>query len=118
MDFMSLVTVVCVLYHVYYRYSSTYQSDQDAFEIGYLLSGCFVLAVLLHPHLNSRPLFDTLWTFSLYVDVFAIMPQLWMMAKLELGSGLPVLNAHFIAAIAAADGVSLFFWVYGFREFA
>merc|ERR1719456_2229175 len=118
MDFMSLVTVVCVLYHVYYRYSATYQSDQDTFEIGYLLSGCFVLAVLLHPHLNSRPLFDTLWTFALYVDVFAMMPQLWMLAKMERGAQLDGLNAHYIAAIAASRAVSLYFWYYGFREFA
>merc|ERR1719171_2462619 len=46
------------------------------------------------------------------------MPQLWMVAKLNLGSGLSIMNAHFLAAIAASDGVSLFFWAYGFREFA
>merc|ERR1719478_1154464 len=115
---MTLLVVLCLLYLVLKRYRYTYQEEQDSFEISYLLSGCFVLAVLLHPHLNSRPMFDTLWTFALYVDVFAMMPQLWMVAKLEVGSGLEVLNAHFIAAIAASDGVSMFFWIYGFSEFA
>merc|ERR1719409_660696 len=115
---MSLLTVLCLLYFVHKRYEHTYQRDLDDFDISYLLGCCFCLAVVLRPHLNSRPLFDTLWTFALYVDVFAMMPQLWMVAKCEVGSGLEILNAHFLAAIAAADGVSLFFWVYGFREFA
>merc|ERR1719478_1124985 len=115
---MTLLVVIFLLHCVLHRFRCTYEEEDDSFEIGYLLSGCLMLAVLLHPHLNSRPMFDTLWTFALYVDVFAMMPQLWMMAKLELGSGLEILNLHFLAAIAAADGVSLFFWVYWFREFA
>merc|ERR1719261_1149301 len=111
--------VLCLLYHVFCRYQESYQAEQDTFEIGYLLAGCFILAVLLHPHLNSRPMFDTLWTLALYVDVFAIMPQLWMVTKLQAARDqLEALNMHYIAAIAAARGVSLYFWFYGFREFA
>merc|ERR1719506_434207 len=117
-DGMSLVMIITLLYFAFSRYRSTYQEDQDTFEIGYLLGGCFVLAVLLHPHLNGRPMFDTMWTLALYVDVFAMMPQLWMVAKLEVGAELEALNAHYIAAIAASRGVSLYFWFYGFREFA
>ena len=29
---------------------------------------CFCLAVLIHPDLNNRPLFDSVWTAALYVD--------------------------------------------------
>merc|ERR1719181_552414 len=116
-DAMSLVMVLILLYHVFRRYRATYQPDQDTFDIGYLLSGCFVLAVVLHPHLNNRPVFDTLWTFALYVDMFAMMPQLWMISKLGVGSPVESLNAHYIMAIAASRGVSLYFWSYGYREF-
>jgi len=119
MDGMCLGMLIFLLYHVFRRYRSTYQVDHDSFEIGYLLSGCFALAVLLHPHLNSRPMFDTMWTMALYTDVFAIMPQLWMVAKLEAAKEqVEALNAHYIASIAASRGVSLYFWYYGFREFA
>lgn len=119
MDAMCLGMVVCLLYHVFVRYRDTYQQDHDTFEIGYLLSMCFMLAVLLHPHLNSRPMFDTMWTLALYSDVFSIMPQLWMVAKLEAAKcQIEAINLHYIAAISAARGVSLYFWFYGFREFA
>jgi hypothetical protein len=118
-DAMSLLTVLCLLYFVHKRYESTYQREQDDFDISYLLGFCFCLAVVLHPHLNSRPLFDTLWTFALYVDVFAMMPQLWMVAKLESGVSADALyNPHYIMAIAASRGVNLYFWFHGFREFA
>merc|ERR1719265_168448 len=115
---MTLLVVIFLIHCVMIRFKSTYQRDEDSFEIGYLLSACLFFAVMLHPHLNSRPLFDTLWTFALYVDVFAMMPQLWMMAQLKNNSGLEILNVHFLAGIAASDLVSLFFWAYGFREFA
>merc|ERR1719321_850519 len=117
-DAMSLATILGLLYLCFYRYNSTYQEDLDTFDITYLLAGCFILAVLLHPHLNGRPMFDTMWTLALYVDVFAMMPQLWMVAKLEVGAEVEALNAHYIAAIAASRAVSLYFWYYGFREFA
>merc|ERR1719321_1067496 len=47
------------------------------------------------------------------------MPQLWMVAKLEgAKQSIEALNAHYIAAIAGARCISLYFWYYGFREFA
>merc|ERR1719331_1446324 len=103
MDGMCLGMVLCLLYHVFRRYRDTYQADKDSFEIGYLLSGCFVLAVLLHPHLNSRPMFDTMWTFALYTDVFAMMPQLWMVAKLQAAQDqIEALTLHYLGAHSAA----------------
>merc|ERR1719386_694642 len=115
---MSLLAVLCLLNFVYVKYESTYQREEDTFQIDYMLGGCLVLAVVLHPHLNSRPMFDTLWTWALYVDTVAMMPQLWMIAKLGAGAEIETLNAHYVAATSAARGVSLYFWSYGFKEFA
>lgn len=115
-DILSLTTVLYLVYLVFKKHKQTYQEEHDSFEIGYLLSSCFLLAVLLHPDLNDRPLFDTLWTFALYVDVVAMMPQLWMMSK--VGGELDALNGHYIAAIAASRAVSLSFWYYGYSELA
>lgn len=117
-DAMSLLTVLVLLYLAFRKYRSTYQEDLDSFDISYLLGFCFVLAVLLHPRLNNRPLFDTLWTLALYIDVFAMLPQLWMVGKIQVGGELEALTGHYIGAIAASRMVNLYFWWYGFREFA
>merc|ERR1719420_2045906 len=113
---MTLLVVIFLLHCCLKRFRYTYQEEEDTFEIGYLLSGCLFLAVLLHPHLNDRPLFDTLWTFALYVDMLAMMPQLWMMSK--VGGALEALSSHYIAGIAASRGVSLIFWMNGYTELA
>lgn len=120
MDILSLFTVLLLLYFIFKKHRRTYQAYQDTFEIRYLLCAFFMLAVLVHPTFNDRPLFDTLWTFALYVDVFAMMPQLWMVSKLggEGGEQLEAMNAHYIAAISASRGVNFAFWFYGYEEFA
>jgi ER lumen protein retaining receptor len=117
-DAMSLAMVLVLLYHVFRRYRATYSAEQDDFEIGYLLGVCLILAVVFHPNLNRRPFFDVMWTFALYVDMVAMMPQLWVITKLGVGAKIELLNGHYIMAIAASRAVSLYFWVYGFVEFA
>merc|ERR1719263_388164 len=47
-----------------------------------------------------------------------MMPQLWVIAKMGVGSQVEPLNGHYIMAIAASRAVSLYFWFYGYREFA
>ena len=46
-----------------------------------LVLGCGALAVLVHPNLNGRPLFDTIWTTSLYIDSVEVLPQLEMLSR-------------------------------------
>merc|ERR1719498_1358412 len=41
-----------------------------------------------------------------------------MVGKLKSGASADALNCHYIMAIAASRGASLYFWYYGFREFA
>lgn len=118
LDAMSFMMVAVLYYHVTRKYKATYQAEHDTFEVGYLFSGCFACAVIFHPHLNRRPVFDTLWAFSLYVDMVAMMPQLWMIAKVGVQSHVEALNAHYIAAMAASRSVSMYFWSVGYREFA
>lgn len=118
LDITSLTIILCLLYFAFRRYKHTYQEELDTFDITYVLAGCLVLAVLLHPNLNKRPLFDILWTFALYLDMFTMLPQLWMVARVQVGAEMEALNAHYIAAYAASRAVSLYFWFYAFREFA
>lgn len=117
-----LLDVACVLmalqliYCVYKTHYATYQEESDSFDIKIAGVVCFVLAVLVHPDLNARPLFDTLWTTSLYIDVVAMLPQLWMMTK--IGGEMDALNCHFVGATALSRVVNLLFWFHGFVELA
>merc|ERR1719327_383703 len=77
---------------------------------------CFVLAVLVHPDLNNRPVFDTLWTTALYIDVVAMMPQLSLMTKIR--GEVEALTSHYVGATALSRATSLIFWYHGFVELA
>ena len=65
---------------------------------------CIVLAILIHPDLNNRPVFDSTWTGSLYIDVVSTLPQLWMIGKMGGKVGavfLRFLHVHHAVAISA-----------------
>ena len=83
---------------------SSYQEQYDSFEIKPLMMFCCAMAVLIRPDLNDRPLFDTLWTASLYIDSVAMLPQLWMITR---SGGAQVLISHYVAAMAyeASEGL-------------
>jgi len=120
LDVMSLLTVLSLLFFVFKKHRSTYQEHEDTFQIGPMLVVCFFAAMILHPDLNDRPFWDTMWTFALYVDVFAMMPQIWMVSKLgkDGAESLEAMNAHYIGAISASRLVYFIFWLHAFREFA
>merc|ERR1719240_1675021 len=70
--------------------------------------GAFVLAVLIHPSMNSWTPFDILWTTHLYIDALAMVPQLWMISK--SGGQVNGLTAHYIAATLLSNSLSFLFW--------
>lgn len=116
-DVVALLLTLQIIHCIYFKYKSTYMAHEDDFLITYLLFGCFLLAGLVHPDLNDRPIFDTLWTASLYIDVVACIPQLWMMNK--CGSDeCDAVSSHFVAVSAFARLINLIFWCYGYVELA
>lgn len=115
-------------------YRDTYQGEADAVEVELLILVCLVLAVLIHPDLNDRPLFDTLWAASLYIDAVAMVPQLWMMRRISLGAGgssccagcgaaghgtqQVVVSGHYLVGVACSRGANFLFWYHGYPELA
>merc|ERR1719473_2274260 len=96
-------------------HKGSYQEQYDTLEIKPLIMACCALAVLVHPDLNDRPLFDTFWTASLYIDSVSMLPQLWMMTR---SGGGQVLTCHYVAAMALSRGMNFVFWFHGYPELA
>merc|ERR1719217_1575427 len=116
LDASALLMALKLIHCVYKTHRATYQEDCDGFNVVNTAIVCFVLAVVIHPDLNARPVFDTLWTTALYIDVVAMVPQLWMMSK--TGGEVEALTGHFVGATAVSRGVNLIFWFHGFMELA
>jgi len=115
LDVCALLMALQIIYCVFRSHAKTYQED-DSQSVQMIAFGCTALAAVLHPDLNSRPLFDTLWTTALYIDVIAMMPQLRLMAKTR--GKVEALTSHFVGATAISRGCNLLFWYHGYKELA
>lgn len=108
------------------RFSSSYNAKDDAFgnfhipsEFGavFLIGPCFLAAAIFHPNLNKDWVSDVSWTFSMYLESLAIMPQLYMFQK-QAGEAVETLVSHFVFALGFARIVEMAFWMSSFHELA
>jgi ER lumen protein retaining receptor len=125
-EFLSFALSSTALYIVWYHHRATWAKEEDIFgknvlktiphSLGplFLIIPCFVLALIFHPGLNNDFLSDTLWTFALYLEACAPIPQLMMFQK----SQKPVERwmSHFVFTLSLARILSLFFWCSSFQE--
>jgi hypothetical protein len=108
-DVFSLLMVLGLLHYVLVTQSRTYQADADSLPAVPAVLGAFVLAAILHADMNSRPLFDMLWMAGLFVGVFSVLPQLWLIARTN--GVVEACTSHYIAMMAVSRVLSgLFMW--------
>mmetsp|Transcript_32730 Transcript_32730/g.86499 ORF Transcript_32730/g.86499 Transcript_32730/m.86499 type:complete len:299 (-) Transcript_32730:41-937(-) len=116
---------VCVsIYLLYFRFRGTYDESQDCFGnlhipsflgVLYVVVPCFLLSCLFHPNLNKDWLSDVSWTFSMYLESCAILPQLYMFQRQSSGV-VEVLVSHSVFALGFARVVEMAFWMSSFHE--
>lgn len=107
-DFMSLCTVLHLLYRVHKTFAHTYQEEYDTLPLKPLLAGCAVLAIFIRGQLIKVAYFDIIWTVSAYAEIFAMVPQLWMMA--QQGGKVDLMTAHFVFCLVMAGVCTFTFW--------
>ncbi|XP_063944706.1 ER lumen protein-retaining receptor-like isoform X2 [Daucus carota subsp. sativus] len=56
----------------------SYDKDQDTFRHYFLLLPCFLLALFIHERFTFK---EVMWTFSLYLEAIAILPQLVLLQR-------------------------------------
>jgi len=125
-EIMALIFSASALYGCMVPFKSTYQADCDKFgEMGvppgygaiYLAVPVFMVAMILHPNLNADFLSDVAWTYAMYLESLAMIPQLYMFQKQATGV-VELLTAHFVAALGFGRLLEFVFWVYSYQELA
>ena len=58
---------------------ATYNAENDAFPIQYLIAPCAVLGLIINQDHYSP--FEMVWAFSIYLEAVAILPQLFLLQK-------------------------------------
>jgi hypothetical protein len=98
------------LWSVFKTFKASYQHDLDVLKVKYLIPGCFLLGLVLHPHFRQGWKYSLSWSMSFYIDVLALLPQVVMMQR--GGGKVEAPIAHFVAATTLSRVNDLCFWYY------
>jgi ER lumen protein retaining receptor len=98
----SLFTV----YLMYFKFRATYDSNHDTFRVEFLIVPVGGLAFLVNH--DFSPL-EILWTFSIYLESVAILPQLFMMSKTGEAE---TITSHYLFALGSYRGLYILNWIY------
>jgi len=113
-DCVALAVVFSLLYAVHGMHEKSYEKEVDSCQIHWFLIGCFVFSCFVHPRLNNRTIPDIAWTSALYIEAFAMVPQLWLMTK--KGGEVDALASHYIACVFFSRILIMIFWVNSYVE--
>lgn len=118
------------IYLIYMKFRATYDHNHDSFRIEFLLIPCTILALLINHdfsfmEVSASPFplmtainaicrhLQILWTFSIYLESVAILPQLFLVSKTGEAESI---TSHYLFALGSYRALYLLNWVY--RYFA
>jgi len=94
---ISLILVLTIIHAIFRTHHASYQGDLDVLQVKYLIPGCFFLALLVRPHFTQWSFeYGYTWSSCFYIDIFALVPQVVMMA--QGGGKVEAPIANFVAA--------------------
>ena len=113
-EITSLICVAVLIYVCKYTYKDTSDYITDTIHYVYLALPCFLFALIVHTSLNRFYFTDVMWTFSMYLETFAVFPQLklFMNKKGQIES----YTTHYVALCGLSRLLSLLFWLDTFKE--
>uniref|UniRef100_A0A1I7T8N4 ER lumen protein-retaining receptor n=1 Tax=Caenorhabditis tropicalis TaxID=1561998 RepID=A0A1I7T8N4_9PELO len=101
-----LVVTYATVYLMFFKFRSTYMRESDTFRIELLIIPSIALAFLIN---HDYAPFELLWTFSIYLEAVAILPQLFL---LQSTGSAEVITAHYLFALGSYRALYIFNWIY------
>jgi ER lumen protein retaining receptor len=95
-----------ILYLMKYRFRPTHDPSIDTFKVEYLIAPCFILGLIFNYEHTVR---EVLWSFSIFLESVAILPQLFM---LQRTGGAETITTHYLAALGAYRALYIPNWIY------
>lgn len=108
MKILFITTSIYTLYLMYEKQKKETAPRLDTFKIEYLIGASFVLALIMPSEFNYS--FSTImWTFSLWLESGAILPQLFLLQRTGQAESLTV---HYILALGVYRAFYVLNWIY------
>lgn len=101
-----IVSSYGTIYLMLIKFRPTYEKESDSFRVELLLIPCILLSFLINHEFTTM---EILWTFSIYLEAVAIMPQLFM---LQATGSAETITAHYLFALGMYRALYLLNWIY------
>ncbi|CAH0719451.1 unnamed protein product, partial [Brenthis ino] len=106
MKIVFLAASYATVYLMYVKFKATYDHNHDTFRIEFLLIPSLILALLIN---REFTVLEVLWTFSIYLESVAILPQLFLVSKTGEAESI---TSHYLFALGSYRGLYLLNWIY------
>ena len=106
MKIFYLASSFATVYLIYFKFKATYDKTHDTFRIEFLLIPSTILALIIN---HEFDVLEILWTFSIYLESVAILPQLFMVSKTGEAESI---TSHYLFALGAYRGLYILNWIY------
>jgi ER lumen protein retaining receptor len=95
-----------ILYLMKYKFRPTHDPAIDTFRIEYLVGPCAVLGFVFNYEFKPT---EILWSFSIFLESVAILPQLFMLQRTGEAD---TITTHYLAALGAYRALYIPNWIY------
>jgi ER lumen protein retaining receptor len=92
------------------KFKHTYDRNHDTFRIDLLVLPSAILAFYINHQFEILEIF---WTFSIYLESFAVLPQLFMISKIGVVESK---TSHYLLMLGAYRAMYIMNWVYRFHH--
>ncbi|XP_076272597.1 ER lumen protein-retaining receptor [Rhynchophorus ferrugineus] len=106
MKIFFLASSYATIYLIYVKFRATYDKNHDTFRIEFLILPSVLLALLIN---HQFSFLEVLWTFSIYLESVAILPQLFMVSKTGEAESI---TSHYLCALGLYRAFYILNWVY------
>nr|XP_056712483.1 ER lumen protein-retaining receptor 2-like [Euleptes europaea] len=106
---MKLIYIACsyaTFYLIYMKFKATYDGNHETFRVEHLLVSVGRLSFLVNH--DFTPL-EILWTFSIYLESVAILPQLFMISKT---GEVETITTHYLFFLGLYCALYLINWIW------
>eukprot|EP00938_MAST-03A_sp_MAST-3A-sp1_P001985 g1985.t1 len=99
---------ICWLIMMKEPWRSTNDKSHDTFRIEFLMGPCFLLALLINYDFSFM---EIMWTFSIYLESVAILPQLFVLHRTQRIANF---TSHYVFTLGAYRALYILNWIYRF----
>jgi ER lumen protein retaining receptor len=101
-----LMASYAVVYYIVVRFHGTYNEESDGFRVIFLVIPAAVLALIFN---EKFELFEIVWSFSIYLESVAILPQLYMLSKMK---EMETMTSHYVFLLGGYRGMYILNWIW------